>query len=178
MTTALLLIDMQADMQARIDAGRGHANPDTAEHVAALAAGFRAAGRPVLHVRHAASDPASPFHPDAPGHAPMPCAEAAPGEAVFVKSTSSAFPSTRLEAHLRAEGIDEIVVAGAVAGFCVASTVRDAADRGFRMAVAGDAVLSFALPGLPAQTVLEVTLGLLGADFARIVMTREILAEV
>lgn len=167
-TTALLIIDMQMDMQRRLDSGADVANPDTPARVAALIRAFRAAGQPVIHVHHAESDPGSPFHPSAPGQAVMPCAAPAPGEPVFVKSTSSAFASTGLAAHLREEGIGHLVVAGAVAAFCINSTVRAGADVGFRMTVAQDAVLGFGLLGarISAQTLLETTLAVLAADFA------------
>ncbi len=167
MTTALIIIDMQADMQARLDRGQDRVNGDADAKITRLAAGFRAAGLPVIHVRHADADPSSPFHPDQPGHQPMACDVAAPGETVFVKTTSSAFASTGLSDHLRAPGIDHLYVCGAVAGFCVTSTVRAASDLGFRVTVVKDAVLGFDLPGLSAADIFTVSMGLLAADFAQ-----------
>ena len=177
MTTALLIIDMQADMQARLDAGRDHVNGDAATKIARLAKGFRAAGLPVVHVRHADADPASSFHPDQPGHAPMPCAEAEAGEMVFVKSTSSAFASTGLERHLRDTGVDRLFVCGAVAGFCVTSTVRSAADLGFDVTVVKDAVLGFGLPDVSAADIFTVSMALLAADFATMTDTDAVLVS-
>ena len=98
----------------------------------------------------------------------MACARDLPGESVFVKSSSSAFASTGLETHLRERGITHLVVVGAVAGFCVNSTVRAASDLGFAVTVVTDAVIGFDLPsaGLDAQVIFDVTMGLLAADFA------------
>ena len=95
----------------------------------------------------------------------MPCAVPLPGETVFWKHGSSAFHGTRLDAHLRALGIAELVVAGAVAAFCVTSTVRQASDLGYTVLLPQD------LPAhdggtIDARTVFRVTLSLLGADFA------------
>lgn len=159
---------MQMEMQRRITAGFDLVNGEAAQRIASLAQHFRARGWPVLHVRHRSDDPASAFHPASDGFAPMPCAEAAPGEAIFVKTTSSAFASTGLAAHLGAAGITDLVVVGAVAGFCVNTSVRAASDLGFAVTVARDAVLGFGLPGagLSAQMVFDVTMGLLAADFA------------
>lgn len=176
MDSALVIIDMQQEMQARITAGRPHVNGDAPTRVAALAAAFRAAGQGVLHVRHAAADPASPLHPDAPGHPPMPCAIERAGEAIFVKRSSSAFATTDLANHLRAIGSPKLYVVGAVAGFCVNSTVRAAADLGFQVDVVADAVLGFDLPGHDAQTILDVTMALLAADFARITDSAAVIA--
>lgn len=69
-------------------------------------------------------------------------------------------------------------VIGAVAGFCVNSTVRSGADAGLSMTVVSDAVLSFALEeaGQGARQILDVTLALLAADFATVLTTTELLA--
>ena len=166
--TALVIIDMQMVMQERIDAGRPHVNPNAPAAVEALAKAFRQAGRPVIHIRHAEADPASPLYPDASGYPPMACAQALPGEALFVKRSSSAFATTPLAAHLRDQGLSHLYVVDAVAGFCVNSTVRSAADLGFVVTVVRDAVIGFDLPSaaLDAQTVFDVTMGLLEVDFA------------
>lgn len=176
--TALLIIDMQREMQRRIEAGWDCLHPDAPARIAALARAFRAAGKPVIHVRHASTDPAAPLHPAAAGFAPMGCALAEAGEAVFLKAGSSGFAGTGLEAHLAAEGIRDLVVVGAVAGFCVNTTVRAASDLGFGVTVARDAVIGFGLPdaGLSAQVIFDVTMAHLAADFAGVVATADVLA--
>jgi nicotinamidase-related amidase len=179
MTTALLIIDMQMGMVSRTAAGRPRANPDAEQHIAALAALFRARGLPVVHVHHDDPDPASPFRRDTPEGAPMPCAAPLPGEAVLWKSGSSGFSGTGLDAHLRRRGIDRIVLVGAVAAFCVTSTTRAASDLGFDVILPGDALIGFDIPAhdggrIDADTVLRVTLSLLGADFARLVTTDQV----
>ncbi|MBB3590753.1 nicotinamidase-related amidase [Rhizobium sp. BK529] len=178
MTTALLIIDMQMVMQERLDAGRERVNGEAGENIAALIAAFRAARKPVIHIRHVDADPASALHKDAPGCRPMPCAEARDNEPVFIKSTSSAFASTELEGYLREVGITDLVVVGAVAGFCVNTTVRAGSDLGFRMSVVRDAVLGFDLPDadLSARTIFDVTMAHLKSDFAEIVETRQLVA--
>ncbi|MCS4242604.1 nicotinamidase-related amidase [Rhizobium sp. BIGb0125] len=176
--TALIIIDMQMDMQQRIDAGRDHVNGEAPEKITALATTFRAKNLPVLHIRHAESNPASPFNPGAPGYQPMPCGKEVDGEPIFVKNTSSGFASTDLAEYLRSNGIEDLVVTGAVAGFCVNSTVRAGADLGFNMTVVRDAVLGFDLPSanLSAQTIFDVTMAHLEADFARFVDAETLLA--
>lgn len=175
---ALLIVDMQMDMQNRIEAGRDCVNPDAPERIAALADAFRRQGLPVLHVRHSENDPNSAFHPDAAGYQPMACDHALEGEPVFVKTSSSAFATTDLANFLNGRGLTELFVSGAVAGFCVNSTVRAGADLGFRMTVVRDAVLGFDLPaaGQSARTIFDVTMALLEADFARMVDSAAVLA--
>ena len=179
MTTALLVIDMQMGMAERIASGRPRANLDAEDKVAALLALFRTRGLPVVHVHHDDPDPASPFRQGQPGGAPMPCALPAEGETVLWKSGSSAFAGTGLDAHLRRIGADRLVVAGAVAAFCVTSTVRAASDLGFQVLLPGDALLAFDIPAhdggrIDPDTVLRVTLSLLGADFAHLVQTDQV----
>lgn len=171
MTTALVIIDMQVLMQQRIDAGRDCVNPNASIRVAELTDAFRQKEWPIIHIRHRDDDPTSPLHPEAPGYKPMPCAEARENEAVFFKRTSSAFASTNLEAHLRDHAITDLIVTGAVAGFCVNSTVRAGADLGFKMTVVRDAVLGFDLPlaDLPARQIFDVTMAHFEADFAKVI---------
>lgn len=175
--TALLIIDMQEEMAIRTRAGRDRANPDAETHVAALLALFRARGLPVVHVHH--DEPGSPVALGQPGGAVMDCALPTPGEKIFVKSGSSAFSGTGLDAWLRREGIGRIVLVGAVAAFCVTSTTRMASDLGFQVILPGDALIGFDIPAhdggrIEAATVLRVTLSLLGADFAQLVRTQDV----
>ena len=144
-----------------------------------LARSFREKGHAVIRVRHRDDDLASPLHQTAPGFQPMAGAEERENEPVFVKTTSSGFASTGLEAYLRANAITDLVVAGAVAGFCVNSTVRAGADLGFRMCVVSDAVIGFDLPGesMSARTIFDVTMAHLKADFAAVVETSALLSS-
>lgn len=181
MTTALLIIDMQMGMEHRRVAGRPRANLHAEDHVASLLRMFRARSLPVVHVHHDDPDAASDFHPGMAGHAPLPCAVPLAGEAVFHKSGSSAFAGTGVDAYLRGNGIGRIVVVGAVAAFCVTSTVRAASDLGFKVILPGDALIGFDIPAhdaglIDADTVLRVTLSLLGADFAHLVTADQVAA--
>jgi nicotinamidase-related amidase len=182
MTTALLVIDMQAGMADRIASGRRPAVPEAPDRIARLLAVFRDAGLPVLHVHHDDPDPASPFRRDTPGGLPMECARPVAGEPVLWKSASSAFSGTGLDAHLRRIGVQQVVIAGAVAAFCVTSSTRAASDLGFRVILPRDALLAFDIAGIDggridAATVMNVTLSLLGADFADVLRTDEIAAR-
>jgi nicotinamidase-related amidase len=181
MSRAILVIDMQEGMADRIRAGRPTATPDAPGRIAALLAKSRADGLPVIHVLHDDAHPDSPFRKGEPGAEPMPCAVPKAGETVFWKHGSSAFHGTGLDAHLKANGITELVVAGAVAAFCVTSTVRQASDLGYKVLLPQDALLGFDLPAhdggrLDAGTVFRVTLSLLGADFATLTTTADLAA--
>lgn len=178
---AVLVIDMQEGMADRIRLGRVPVNPEAPDQIARLLADARAKALPVIHVHHDDPDPASPFRKGFPGAAPMPCAAPRAEEAVLWKHASSAFAGTGLDAHLRALGVTELVVAGAVAAFCVTSTVRMASDLGYRVLLPQDALLGFDLPAhdggrIDAATVHRVTLSLLGADFATLTTVADLAA--
>jgi nicotinamidase-related amidase len=67
--------------------------------------------------------------------------ELAPGpdELVLPKSSSSPFSSTSLDYLLRNLGIEVLVVAGLLTDQCIDHTVKDAADRGYRVICPTDA---------------------------------------
>jgi len=175
MTAALIIIDMQKFIVDRVNNGV-EMYPDNAIHnMESILKKFRCAGAPVIHIRHHTREEGSLLHPTSPLAQVMEGFEEEQGESVFIKHTSSAFSSTDLFSHLKSNPIDECIVIGAVAGFCVNSTVRAGADLGLKMTVVKDAVISFALeePNLEAKTIFDVTLGLLAAGFAKIVTTQE-----
>ncbi|MCP9926644.1 cysteine hydrolase family protein [Cyanobium sp. CH-040] len=62
-----------------------------------------------------------------------------PDEIVLPKSSSSPFNSTCLDYVLRNIGIQDLVVAGILTDQCIDHTVKDAADRGYRVTCLTDA---------------------------------------
>ena len=105
MATALVVIGVQDAFIADRDEGYPWANPDAPDKIAALLAGFRKAGLPVIHVHHHGTDPRDSFHPSKPTAAPMQAATPVAGEAVVIKTGSSAFIGAGLEATLARGGI-------------------------------------------------------------------------
>jgi nicotinamidase-related amidase len=59
-------------------------------------------------------------------------------EAIFTKRRVGAFSTTKLATALAARGIDTLFLAGISTSGCVLSTLRDAADRDFRLFVLAD----------------------------------------
>ncbi|WP_284164997.1 isochorismatase family cysteine hydrolase [Frigidibacter sp. SD6-1] len=80
------------------------------------------------------------------GH-PMagPIDELAPiaNEIVLPKTSSGVFNSTNIDYVLRNLGVRTLIVAGVVTDQCVDMAVRDAADRGYLVAVPGDACATY-----------------------------------
>ena len=164
----LILIDLQQEFTRRIHAGWETSQPGAIKAAAALLARFRAAGLPILHVQHDDPRLTSGFRRDKPTGAPIPEVAPLPGETVVVKTTSSAFAAPAMIPALK--GARDLVVAGAALNYCVSSTLRAAADLGYRPRLVTDATFCFGatLPESvypvtvegekPGQTVYPVTL--------------------
>ncbi|MBX3567883.1 MAG: isochorismatase family protein [Rhizobiaceae bacterium] len=151
--TALLCIDLQeehrCDERYLVD-GYG----DVLAKVARLQAAARAVGVAVVHLAYivdAGKVPLRRFHPlmadgrsafsDAADPGTAICPEVAPvgGEAVLVKANASAFSHADFEPVLQERAIETLIVTGVWTEACVAATVKDAVDRGFRVVLVKDA---------------------------------------
>jgi nicotinamidase-related amidase len=132
---------------------------------ARLLAAFRAAGRPVVHVRH-------DFEPGGGIHASVTPVD---GEKVFTKSEVSCFNGTALLAHLRELGVERLVIAGMQTHMCLEAATRAAHDLGFECVVVGDACatrdLSWDGRTVAAADVHAATLATLDRSYATITDT-------
>lgn len=178
--TALLLIDVQQGLDDPRWGARN--NPEAEQRIAELLAGWRATGRPVIHVQHLSREPESPLREEAPGHAFKVEALPMPGEPVFRKQVNSAFIGTDLESYLRSRGIESLVIAGITTDHCVSSTARMAANLDFSVTVIDDATATFERRGpdgthYSAELMHRVALASLHGEFATIRNTRDILAQ-
>ena len=149
----LILIDLQQEFTRRIAAGWEASQPGAIAAAANLLARFRAAGLPIVHVQHDDPRPESGFRLDKPTGAPIPEVAPQPGERIVVKTTSSAFAAPGMIPALN--GARDLIVAGAALNYCVSSTLRSAADLGYRPRLVTDATFCFGAP-LP-ESVYPVT---------------------
>jgi nicotinamidase-related amidase len=177
--TALLLIDVQQGLDDPRWGARN--NPDAERRIADLLAAWRATGRPIIHVQHLSLEPHSPLRGDAPGHAFKVEAMPRDNEPVFRKHVNSAFIGTDLEAHLRANGIESLVMAGITTDHCVSSTARMAGNLGFTVTVVEDATATFERRGpdgahYSADLMHRAALASLHGEFAMVRTAEEILA--
>jgi nicotinamidase-related amidase len=142
MQPGLMIIDMQQGMRTAAAGPRN--NPGAERAIASLLAAWRAAGAPIVHVRHISRTPGSLFWPGLPGVEFQ--AETAPleHEHVVEKNVPDAFANTGLERWLRVRDIQEVVIVGVSTNNSVESTARSAGNLGLRTLVASDATFAFA----------------------------------
>lgn len=146
-------------------------NTDVDARGRALLALWRAAGWPIMHVRHDSVETGSTLAPGQPGNAFRPGFEPQSGEGLVSKSVNSAFISTDLDLKLRRLGVDTAVVFGITTDMCVSTTIRVGANLGYRMVMAHEACDCFDVPDangvvIPARESHRVHVATLGFEFA------------
>lgn len=163
-TTALVAIDLQRDFldEGGLIASFGDdISPMRAiiPNAVALIAAARAAGLTVIHTREGYAPDLSDMHPlkrdrgvagragplgrflirGEAGHAHIAECLPLPEETIIDKPGFGSFYRTDLEAILRGKGIEAVILFGVTTQCCVASTMREAVDRGFRCLTVEDA---------------------------------------
>lgn len=177
---ALLLIDVQCAFD---DPSWGERNnPQAEQRIARLLAGWRASGRPVIHVQHRSTNAVSLFHPAHAGYVIKEQAQPLVDEPVFCKNVNSAFIGTALEQHLRSHVIDTLVLAGLTTDHCVSTSARMAGNLGFSTYVVEDACATFARSGadgmhFSAAQMHATALASLHVEFATVISSTVALAE-
>jgi nicotinamidase-related amidase len=146
--TALVVIDLQAGIMAMAANAAPPVGP-VIDKSAALAAAFRRHGLPVVLVHVAAGAPGR-SDANGPGGAKDFPPEfmtfvselgQQPSDHVSVKRTWGAFIGDRdLEAHLKNQGVTQVVICGVATSIGVESTARQAFELGFNVTLPIDAM--------------------------------------
>ncbi len=170
-TQALVVIDVQNAIDDPQWGRRGQ--PEAEAAIASLLAAWRERRLPVIHVRHDSTDPKSPYRPGTEGNEFK--AEVAPqmGEPVIDKRTNNAFIGTDLMDVLDELQVRSLVITGVLLENSVDATVRMAANLGFEVIVAEDAVASIDRKDRrgkhwAAEDVHALALSILDGEYARI----------
>ncbi|NNU80238.1 cysteine hydrolase [Halovulum dunhuangense] len=164
----LVLIDVQNEY---FDGPLALAGVDEAAAVASqLLARARAAGIPVIHVRHRGR-PGGAFDLDAARGQIHESVAPMEGEPVIDKSLPNAFAGTTLAETLAAHPDRTLILGGFMTHMCVSSTARSALDHGRACVVAWDATATRDLPDpmggtLSAAEVQRAALAALADRFA------------
>jgi nicotinamidase-related amidase len=141
--TALVIIDLQSGIVALPVV---HPAQEIVQRSAALLDAFRRHGLPVVLVRVTAGAPGRTDNGRSTGDFPagfadlVPELKQHPSDHVVTKRTWGAFTNTDLEAHLREQGVTQIVLAGIATSIGVESTARYASELGLNVTLVVDAM--------------------------------------
>jgi nicotinamidase-related amidase len=179
--TALIVVDVQKGFD---DAGFWGPRNNTAceENVRALIAAWRGSNQPIVFVRHHWDEDGSPLRSDEAGSEFKDVVEGRP-DLLVTKTVNSAFHGTPdLQAWLRKDEIDSIVVCGITTNHCCETTARVGANLGFEMSFAIDATHTFDLDDheggtIAADELARVTAANLDPEFGRVVTAAEAIDE-
>ncbi|WP_137817788.1 cysteine hydrolase family protein [Pseudomonas sp. 2FG] len=166
----LLIIDAQEEYRSGalplpgLDAAVGE--------IAKLLAAARAAGSPIVHVRHLGV-PGGFLDPQGPRGRFLPELAPLPGEIVVEKRLPNAFSGTELHDRLQALGRLDLIVCGFMTHSSVSTTVRACKDYGYRCTLVDSACATRDLPygdGLiTAQALHRAEMAALADNFAALV---------
>ncbi|MEV5750195.1 cysteine hydrolase family protein [Actinoallomurus sp. NPDC052308] len=180
---ALIVIDVQKGFEDPYFGRRD--NPAAEDNIVALIRAWRAAGRPIVLVRHDSPE-GSPLAPESPGNAlkdvVVAAFEGAEPQLFVTKNVNSAFyGKPDLDGWLRERGIDQIVIIGIQTNMCNETTARMGGNLGYDVLYPIDAMHTFDAVGPDGETVTAEELtratsaSLHHGRFARVVRTADLL---
>ncbi|KUJ09498.1 isochorismatase hydrolase-like protein [Mollisia scopiformis] len=165
--SVLIIIDAQNEYAT------GHLKTEnvqsTRKAISTLLEKYRAASAPLVHVVHQVPEGAPVFTPNSDLAKEFAELEPKGDEKVIQKQQPGSFTGTDLDEFLKKSGKNKIVLTGYMAHVCVSTTARQAAERGYDVIIAEDAVGDRNIPGVNAEDLVSVTLAELADAFGSVV---------
>ncbi|MFO1087922.1 MAG: cysteine hydrolase family protein [Reyranellaceae bacterium] len=118
-----------------------------------LADAVRPTGK-VVFIQHD-GPPGDPYQPGSPGSRFLSALDVRAVDSVIHKAACDSFLDTSLEAFLRAQSIDRLIITGWATDYCVDTTVRSALARGYPTTVPSDGHTTSDRPHLSAAKIIE-----------------------
>ncbi|UVJ42763.1 cysteine hydrolase [Pseudomonas sp. LS1212] len=147
-------------------------------NIAQLLAAARAAGRPVVHVRHLGTV-GGLFDPQGERGTFIPELQPLSDEPIVEKRLPNAFNGTTLQTLLEKVGHLDIIVCGFMSHSSVSTTVRAAKDYGYRCTLVEDACATRDLPFkdgvISALQVQQTEMAIMADNFASVALTKDLI---
>ena len=176
----LIILDVQDAIDQPVWNDKSH--PGYLAVIQRLLQFWRSNGWPVLHVKHDEKTPTSSYYLHGPWNGIK--QEVAPieGEAVIIKHENCAFIGTQLDAALKGMNANRIVLTGVVIHNSMDATVRAGKALGYSIILPSDATTAVPVTGpggtrWDASTVYELTLAILGAEYAEVMSSDDVIAR-
>ncbi|WP_256988893.1 cysteine hydrolase family protein [Rhodococcus sp. 05-2255-1e] len=175
---ALIVVDVQAGFDDSEFWGPRD-NPSCEANIAELVEFWRSLAWPVVFVQHDSDNPQSPLSPTQDGHRFKDMLDGTPDLLVRKRVNSSFYGTPDLDAWLRGEDIDQVVICGITTNHCCETTARMAGNLGYDTYFVIDATHTFdrvAPDGtvVPAATLSAITATNLHGEFATVIETKNI----
>lgn len=172
------------DVQDAIDRPNwdGKNNPGYLAVIQRLLDHWRSNGWPVLHVKHDEPTPTSSYYVHGPWNGIKTDVAPIKGEPVITKRENCAFIGTELDAILKRMQVKRLVLTGVVIHNSMDATVRAGKALGYSIILPSDATTAVPVSGAhgtswDAATVYELTLAILGAEYADVMSSDEVVAH-
>ena len=175
---ALIIIDMQKGFFKNILGKRN--NLQAENNILRILENFRKENKEIIHIQHLSTDEKGILFSNEDrkflkGFEPL------SDEIVFQKHVNSAFIGTNLENYLRNKSIDKLIVVGMTLAHCVSTTVRMAANLGFKVILIEDATITFEVKDYYSDELLSPDeihryhISALNKEFCEVTNTKEFL---
>lgn len=179
MKPTLLIVDIQNDY---FEGGKMELVGMDAACVNAqkLLSWFRSNNYPVVFIQHLAIKPnASFFIPDTSGAEIHQSIMPFSNETVIIKHFPNSFRETNLHQYLQEQGLNKLIICGAMSHMCIDTTTRAAADLGYTCTLIADACatrdLAFDGKKVQAEQVQTAYMAALNGSFAQVISTEDFL---
>ncbi|TVY13452.1 putative isochorismatase family protein YddQ [Lachnellula arida] len=146
----------------------------TRKAISALLEKYRAASAPLVHIVHETPAGAPVFTPATDLAKEFAELEPTSSEKVLRKQHPGSFTGTELDTYLKSTGRNKVVLVGYMAHVCVSTTARQAAEKGYDVVIAEEAVGDRDIPGASAADTVAMTLKELGDAFGTVVKAESI----
>jgi len=146
----------------------------TRKAISTLLEKYRNASAPLVHIVHDTPSGAPVFTPDT--DLAKEFSEISPkgSEKLIHKQQPGSFTGTDLEEFLKSTGKNKVVLVGYMAHVCVSTTARQAAEKGYDVILAEEAIGDRDIPGVKAEDLVRVTLAELADAFGTVVKSESI----
>ncbi|MEM9937980.1 MAG: isochorismatase family protein [Pseudomonadota bacterium] len=178
--TPLVILDVQDAINQPIWDGKN--NPDYLSVIENLLGKWREHGWPVIHVKHDEATPSSTYYSDGPWNAIQKSVSPRPSETVVIKYQNCAFIRTDLEKTLVELGAKQFVLVGVVIHNSMDATIRAGKALGYDIILPTDATTAVPVTASDgrhwdAHDVFQITLAILGNEYAALSSSKEIIAR-
>ena len=176
----LIILDVQDVIDQPVWTGKN--NPDYVSVIRRLLKHWRAQGWPVIFIKHDEATPTSSYHTQGQWNGIKKDVAPIAGETIIIKEQNCAFTGTDFDRALKDLKVDQFVLTGVVIHNSMDATIRTGKALGYQILLPMDATTAVPVTGhsgklWSAETVFDLTLGILGSEYAQVTTSEAVMAR-